>query len=56
MTSDFDARLDAAAALRDLNHAFVAHDRDPAGLRELQASAAAKPRRCAKGAAVTGWP
>jgi acyl-coenzyme A thioesterase PaaI-like protein len=40
MTSDFDARLDAAAALRDLNHAFVAHDRDPAGLRQLQASAA----------------
>jgi acyl-coenzyme A thioesterase PaaI-like protein len=40
MTSDPDARLDAAVALRDLNHAFVAHDRDPAGLRELQATAA----------------
>jgi acyl-coenzyme A thioesterase PaaI-like protein len=40
MTSDATARLDAAAALRDLNHAFVAHDRDNAGLRELQATAA----------------
>jgi len=29
------ARLDAAAALRDLNHAFVAHDRDINGLRSL---------------------
>jgi acyl-coenzyme A thioesterase PaaI-like protein len=30
-------RLEAAAALRDLIHAFVAHDRDGAGLRELTA-------------------
>jgi acyl-coenzyme A thioesterase PaaI-like protein len=28
-------RLDAAAALRDLLHAYVAHDRDDAGLEEL---------------------
>ena len=34
-----DLRFAAAAALRDLNHAFVAHDRDDAGLRELIASA-----------------
>jgi len=30
-----DARLAAAAALRDLNHAFVAHHADEAQLREL---------------------
>jgi len=30
-----DERLATAAALRALNHAFVAHDRDDAGLREL---------------------
>jgi acyl-coenzyme A thioesterase PaaI-like protein len=36
MTSDIDDRHDAALALRDLNHAFVAHDRDIAGLRELE--------------------
>lgn len=29
-------RLDAAAALRDLSHAFVAHDLDDAGLREIR--------------------
>jgi acyl-coenzyme A thioesterase PaaI-like protein len=33
---DQDARLDAATALRDLNQAFVAHDRDLEGLRALQ--------------------
>jgi acyl-coenzyme A thioesterase PaaI-like protein len=37
---DDDRRLDAAAALRDLNHAFVAHDRDEVGLDELAAVAA----------------
>ena len=31
-----DDRLAAAAALRDLNHAFVAHDRDAAGLEEVR--------------------
>src|ERR1700675_1712237 len=40
MTPEIDARLDAAAALRDLNHAFVAHDREDAGLRELRETAA----------------
>jgi acyl-coenzyme A thioesterase PaaI-like protein len=39
MDEDDDRRLDAAAALRDLNHAFVAHDRDDAGLRELVTTA-----------------
>lgn len=34
-----DDRLAAAAALRDLNHAFVAHDRDADGLRGLRAMA-----------------
>jgi len=29
-------RLDAAAALRDLSHAFVAHDLDDAGLQEIR--------------------
>ena len=37
-----DERFVAAAALRDLNHAFVAHDRDDAGLRELAAAATAQ--------------
>ena len=32
---DDDRRLEAAAALRDLNHAFVAHDRENDGLAEL---------------------
>ncbi len=50
MTPDLDARLDAAAALRDLNHAFVAHDRDPAGLRELQATAAREAETMRQGA------
>jgi acyl-coenzyme A thioesterase PaaI-like protein len=36
---DGDRRLEAAAALRDLNHAFVAHDRDGDGLAELTARA-----------------
>ncbi len=36
MSIDDDERLAAAAALRDLNHAFVAHDRDDDGLRELR--------------------
>jgi acyl-coenzyme A thioesterase PaaI-like protein len=36
MTSDIDARHDAAVALRDLNHAFVGHERDLAGLAELE--------------------
>jgi acyl-coenzyme A thioesterase PaaI-like protein len=36
---DQRARLDAAAALRDLNHAFVAHDRDIDGLRALERTA-----------------
>jgi acyl-coenzyme A thioesterase PaaI-like protein len=40
MASEIDERLNAAAALRDLIHAFVAHDRDTAGLRELQEFAA----------------
>lgn len=40
MASETDDRIDTARALRDLNHAFVAHDRDAAGLRELQAVAA----------------
>lgn len=34
-----EARLAAAAALRSLNHAFVAHDADEAQLRELAARA-----------------
>jgi acyl-coenzyme A thioesterase PaaI-like protein len=34
-----DRRLAAAAALRDLNHAFVAHDRDDDGLEQLIATA-----------------
>jgi acyl-coenzyme A thioesterase PaaI-like protein len=36
---EVDGRFGAAAALRDLNHAFVAHDRDDAGLRELRETA-----------------
>jgi acyl-coenzyme A thioesterase PaaI-like protein len=36
MTSDFDERHRAAVALRDLNHAFVGHERDLAGLAELE--------------------
>jgi acyl-coenzyme A thioesterase PaaI-like protein len=36
---DPERRLAAAAALRDLNHAFVAHDRDDEGLDELVAAA-----------------
>jgi acyl-coenzyme A thioesterase PaaI-like protein len=36
---DRRARLDAAAALRALNHAFVAHNRDIDGLRALQRTA-----------------
>jgi acyl-coenzyme A thioesterase PaaI-like protein len=35
MPEQQDGRLAAAAALRDLNHAFVAHDRDDEGLRAL---------------------
>jgi acyl-coenzyme A thioesterase PaaI-like protein len=35
VTEPPDERLAAAAALRDLNHAFVAHDRDAGGLRAL---------------------
>jgi acyl-coenzyme A thioesterase PaaI-like protein len=31
-----EARLETAAALRDLVHTFVAHDRDPAGLAEIR--------------------
>src|SRR4051812_33641325 len=37
MASETDDRIDTARALRDLTHAFVTHDRDPAGLQELQA-------------------
>jgi acyl-coenzyme A thioesterase PaaI-like protein len=37
MASGTDDRIDTARALRDLTHAFVTHDRDAAGLRELQA-------------------
>ena len=37
-TSPDDARLAAAAALRSLNHAFVAHDRDVEGLEALRAA------------------
>lgn len=40
--NDEDRRLDAAAALRDLNHAFVAHDRDGDGLAELAELATAQ--------------
>lgn len=36
MASQIDERIRAAAALRDLIHAFVAHDRDTDGLRELE--------------------
>lgn len=39
MSIEDDDRLAAAAALRDLNHAFVAHDRDGEGLRELRTMA-----------------
>lgn len=35
-----DGRLAAAAALRELNHAFVAHDRDDDGLHALASAAA----------------
>lgn len=35
MTTTDDARLDAAEALRDLIHVFVAHDHDEAALRDL---------------------
>jgi acyl-coenzyme A thioesterase PaaI-like protein len=42
MDPETDQRRDTATALRDLNHAFVAHDRDGDGLRELQAAAAAQ--------------
>lgn len=41
-TDTVDGRFGAAAALRDLNHAFVAHDRDDDGLRELAATAASQ--------------
>jgi acyl-coenzyme A thioesterase PaaI-like protein len=37
-----DERFVAAAALRDLNHAFVAHDRDTMGLRDLAEAATAQ--------------
>lgn len=37
-TSSDDARLAAAAALRSLNHAFVAHERGAEGLKELRAA------------------
>ena len=40
MASEIDERLNAAAALRDLIHAFVAHDRDAEGIRELTETAA----------------
>ncbi len=50
MTSNADARLDAAAAMRDLNHAFVAHDRDLPGLRELEATAAREAETMRRGA------
>jgi acyl-coenzyme A thioesterase PaaI-like protein len=40
MPEQQDGRLTAAAALRDLNHAFVAHDRDDEGLRALAGAAA----------------
>ncbi len=59
MTTDADAadpsdgadpRLAATAALRDLTHAFVAHDRDPAGLRELEATAAREAEAMRRGA------
>src|ERR1700712_1510606 len=39
MASGTDDRIDTARALRDLTHAFVTHDRDSAGLRELRAVA-----------------
>ena len=39
MDSEIDARLEAAAALRDLNHAFVGHDADASELRDLAADA-----------------
>ena len=39
MSTDDDARLDAAAALRDLGHAFVAYERDDDALRALAAFA-----------------
>ncbi len=35
MTSEIDERLAAAAALRDLNHAFMGHDANPAELQDL---------------------
>lgn len=35
MSSEIEDRLAAAAALRDLNHAFVAHDADPTELQTL---------------------
>jgi acyl-coenzyme A thioesterase PaaI-like protein len=50
MTSDIDGRLEAAAALRDLNHAFVAHDRDAAGLHELVEAVAGQAAAMRQGA------
>jgi acyl-coenzyme A thioesterase PaaI-like protein len=50
MTSDLDARLEAAAALRALNHAFVAYDRDPAGLAELRDAATVQAEAMTRGA------
>ena len=55
MPDDLDERLEAAAALRDLNHAFVAHDRDAAGLRELRGGGPGAGRGdAARAAAGTG--
>jgi acyl-coenzyme A thioesterase PaaI-like protein len=39
MDPETDDRIDAAAALRDLNHAFVGHDADSAQIQELTADA-----------------
>ncbi|MGZ6995951.1 MAG: PaaI family thioesterase [Acidimicrobiia bacterium] len=50
MTSEIDERLNTAAALRTLNHAFVAHDRDTDGLRELEETAKAQTEAMQRGA------
>jgi acyl-coenzyme A thioesterase PaaI-like protein len=45
-----EERLAAAAALRDLSHAFVAHDRDAAGLIEIAREARAQADAMRRGA------
>ena len=55
MSPEIEDRLTAAAALRDLNHAFVAHDADAAELRRLTEDDAATPPRCSGAPGGIDW-